>query len=146
MPHGWTASLLPEAAVLCMVAGVAAGVIGARIAVAVGGTNPPTAARGRAPALLVAASAVAILVCLAIPLPRHGDSTVRATIVPHDVAAGSARLRIEFSKADYSRGAERFGVLAWQGGSSKRIALDRYRRPPTRPRSAFPTAATGSRC
>jgi uncharacterized membrane protein YeaQ/YmgE (transglycosylase-associated protein family) len=123
MPHAWTASMLPEAALLSAIAGTAAGIVGARIAAAIGGEYQPRLRRTHAATALVTASIAALVATMIVPLPRNGDPAVRATVTPVDAARDSANLRITFSKPNYSRDANWFEVLAWQGGSSERIAL-----------------------
>jgi hypothetical protein len=123
MPHGWTASILPEAAILSAIAGTAAGIIGARIAAAIGGEHQPQLTRNHAATALVAASIATLVAVMIVPLPRNGDPGVRATITPVDAGRDASNLRVSFSKPDYSRDAEWFEVLAWQGGSSEQIAL-----------------------
>ncbi|HEX8804134.1 MAG TPA: hypothetical protein VF743_08070, partial [Acidimicrobiales bacterium] len=82
----WTVHLLPEALLLCLVMGVGAAVLGGAfggaVADAVSGDRPARAGAGRAvPAVAVVAAGVAVLVTLALPMPRRvGDVSADVTL------------------------------------------------------------------
>lgn len=121
MPFPWGDSLLPEAALLAPVAGAAAGVVGARVALALAGR--PALPLGRLPArAAVGAALLAIVVVLAIPLSRSGTSA-RATIAPFETTGDSTRLRVELDPPDTARDADWFRVVAFHGGSTEQVDL-----------------------
>lgn len=124
MPFPWTASLLPEAALLAALAGTAAGLIGARAAAALTATPvPPLTARlpSFAP---VAAAFVVLIAIFAIPLERSGTAA-RATIVPFDSRPGSTQLRVALDPPTAAQDAEWFRVTAFHGGTTEQVALRR---------------------
>lgn len=123
MPIPWPQTLLPEAAVLAAAAGLAAGVIGARMAIAYRAaedearSTPPAAPRWP-----VVAAATTLIAVLAVPLSRSGIDA-GATIVPYDTRPGSTRLRVALDPPDAARGADWFRVLAIHGGSTSQVEL-----------------------
>lgn len=122
MPFPWGPSLLPEAALLAPLGGAAAGVVGARLALAFQG-RPPERVAGRLPAGAAVAAALLVGVfVLALPLPREGSSA-RATVVPFDTAGGSTSLRIRLDPPDAAQGADWFRVAAFHGGSAEQVEL-----------------------
>jgi hypothetical protein len=121
MPYPWSAGLLPEAVVLTAVGGIAAGIIGARVASAFRASEEGPA-RWRMPAPAAIAAAAALVVVLAVPLPRSGVPA-RATVVPFDTRAGSTQLRVAIDPPDAARGADWFRVVSIHGGSLKQVEL-----------------------
>ena len=129
MPIPWPSSLLPEAAVLGVVAGVAGGVIGGLI----GRALAPEASRQPVPrraGLLAGAGAVA---CLAVPLPMSAPSGTTADVTLRDIDSGPSRTveaTITVDPAEVADGAEWFTVTAWQGAEwqDRDIVLDRLER------------------
>ena len=124
MPHPWTASMLPEAAVLAL-----ARRHGRR---GPGRAPRPVAGRPapRAPALAplkpvaVAAAGAVALAALFAPLPRTGGDGTRATIVPTPAGRGEARLAVQVQPATAARSAQWFEVISWQGrtrGDTRRL-------------------------
>ena len=105
----WHTSLLPDALVLCLIAGVGAAVLGAAFGAAVGRDRP----RIPRPALLLAG--VAVLVTLALPLPR-GTGDVRADIEVEHVGGGEALVTVTLDPPDAAEDARWFQTVSWQGG------------------------------
>jgi len=112
---GWfdiaaTTLLLPSA-VLGLVATVGAAVLGAGLGRAWrrggdGSTPMPLAA--------LAAAGLAVVVALAIPLPRNvGDVDAVIRLEP---VGDLAKVAVEVTPADAARNATAFGVMSWQGG------------------------------
>ena len=113
----WRPDLLPEAAMVSVVAGVAGGTLGALLACGLRGRLPRAAA---ARALTVAAF-LAIAACVADGLVTSTPAGARATIVVH--ADRSADVRIRPARlADDSAWTT---VTSWQGGG---LQVDRLRR------------------
>ncbi len=133
MPLPWTASMLPEAAILGLLAAVAGGVLGGFIGHSLDrrrtGADPlphaaPSAFRGL-PAGLAGAVAVA---CIAYPLPMNTGTPLSATAQlttvdpgPHRTVNASFRL----SSPDAATDAQWVTVTAWQGGG---LVVERLRR------------------
>jgi hypothetical protein len=126
MPLPWPSSLLPEAAILALAAGLAGGVIGGfvgRALLADGRRAPQHAPRG-----LLAAAVVAALVCIAWPLPMDTGSPTTASVAlrnvagpPHRAVAATVRLTPSGAAAK----AQWLTVTAWQGGG---LVVDRLQR------------------
>ncbi len=111
----WTTALLPEAPVLAIVAAVAAAVLATAFASAIR-REPSTIG-----VPLLALSGIALLVTLALPLPRPGlDAS--ATI---DVESSGDRVnvRAEVTPADAAVDARWFQLIAWQGGGFERADM-----------------------
>ena len=109
---GWgspSANGLPTAVVLSIAAGVAAAILGAAL---VQGAVP-TAGSGLRPGVVIAAGLALILV-LAIPLPRNvGD--VQA-VISLDRLEGEATVTVQLDPPSAAEDATVFGIIAWQGG------------------------------
>jgi len=122
---GWiqvSSAGLAKAAVLSALAGVGAGLVG----VALGRVVP--GGRHVHPGL-VGAALLALLVVLAVPLPRNVgrvDAVVRLRPVGE-----RAEVQVDLSPADAARHATAFGVVSWQGGGRvgarlRQVAPGRY--------------------
>jgi hypothetical protein len=116
MVHPWTASMLPEAAVLAFAMAVAAGTIGGFVGRALTLRGHRLAA---APYLaLPLAVAVALGVCLvAIPI-SSGEGRTRATVELQDLAGGGERrvqATVRLQPADAADGARWLTMTSWQG-------------------------------
>ena len=111
--------MLPEAPVLALLAATGGAVLAARIARALGDSD---AERGPAevPGLAVTAAGLAVLIALAVPLPRTGGDGTQASVVPVSSGDGRATLQVAFDPADAPKDAEWFEVLSWQGGDDLR--------------------------
>ncbi|HET9443066.1 MAG TPA: hypothetical protein VFO65_07065, partial [Acidimicrobiales bacterium] len=93
---------------LVPIASVAAAVLGAALA--------GRAAVGlRIPALALAGSVAALLVTMAIPLPREVGE-VSATITLQPAEDGRAVVEVDLEPHDAAHDATAFGVVSWQGG------------------------------
>ena len=118
MPIPWPSSLLPEAAVLGVVAGIAGGVIGGLI----GRALAPAASRQPVPRRTGAVAGAAAVVCLAVPLPMSAPSGTTAEVTLRDFDRGPDRTveaTITVDPAEVADGAEWFTVTAWQGAEWK---------------------------
>jgi len=114
VPIPWPASLLPEAAVLGLVAGVSGGVLGGLVARALA----PAPSRQPVPRWTGALAGLGALLCLAYPLPMSGPNGVRATVELRDLSPAPERTveaTITVEPAAAADGAEWFTVTAWQG-------------------------------
>jgi hypothetical protein len=117
--------MLPAAAPLALVAGVAAAVLGARISQSLALEGSERAGLAPIPAPAVALAGAAVLVALAIPLPRTGGDGTRAAIVPRPAGPGAVRLSVTLHPPRAAHGAQWFEVLSWQGrtpGRTRQIA------------------------
>lgn len=107
----WTTALLPEAAVLGVVAAVGAAVLGVAVARAITRETDGPAL----PAPVIAAAAVAGIAVLLIPMRRPtGDVEAAVTLEP--AAEGTAFVEATLSPADAADDAYWFQATAWQGG------------------------------
>src|SRR6185312_8885348 len=88
MPLPWTSSMLPEAPILAFVAAVGAGVLGGYLGRALNsGDIKPQAG----PRWLLPAAAVALLFCIAFPLPMNSGSQATATMALTTAQGGPRR-------------------------------------------------------
>jgi hypothetical protein len=109
----WNANLLPDALVLCLVIGVATAVVAAAFAGAVAGERP------RLPKGVVLAAGVAVVVTLALPMPRPvGDVTAELAVEPAGRTGEHewAELTVRLDPADAAGDARWFQAMSWQGG------------------------------
>ena len=103
----WTTALLPDALVLGVIAAVAACVIG----VAFGGAVlHRRLVRGGA----IAVAGVAVLFCLAWPLPRTNIDATAQLQLSH--VPGGVNVTARITPEDAAVGARWFQAMAWQGG------------------------------
>jgi hypothetical protein len=115
MPHPWPASMLAQAAVLALAAGLAGSVLGARMSQSLA---MPESERAALPAIApraVALAAVVALVALFVPLPRSGGDGTRAAIVPTPAGDGRVNLAVRLDPPGAARDNQWFEVLSWQG-------------------------------
>jgi hypothetical protein len=110
MPLPWPSSLLPQAAILALAAGVAGGILGGFIGRALSATRPPA----RAPRGLLAAAVVVAVACIMnTGSPTSATVAVRdVTPPPHRTVAATVRLSPRGAAED----AQWLTVTAWQGG------------------------------
>jgi len=135
---GWgspTTNGLPVTLLLGLVAGCGAAVLGAAL---VGGAVPSGGTRLRS--LLVGGAGLALLVALAIPLPRDVGA-VQATI-SLDRLDGQALVAVQLEPAAAAEDATAFGLIAWQGGG--RVLAELERVGPGRYQSSTPIPVDGS--
>jgi len=93
-----------------------------RLALAFQGRRPEPVA-GRLPAGAVVGTALAaVMVVLAIPLPRAGLAA-RATVAPFDTAGGSTSLRVRLDPPAAAIDADWFRVVSFHGGSTEQVEL-----------------------
>ena len=106
----WKSSLLPEAVVFGTVAAVGAAVLAVAYARAVGRDG-----RGRVPTGALVVAALAVVVALALPMPRRvGDVTAAMTLAP---ASGErATVHVTLDPPDAADGNKWFQATSWQGG------------------------------
>ena len=107
--QAWNASLLPEAPIFALIVGIAA----ATLALAFGAAVRREPIGLPTPTLVLAGAAV--LVCLAVPLPRPGTDA-RVAIELDDAGAGKVNVRATVTPSDAAEDARWFQALAWQGG------------------------------
>lgn len=120
----WNTNLLPDAVILGTIAAVGAALVGVAFARAAGGD---TVADGvaRPDGRLVAAAGAVVLICLALPLPRHVGH-VDATVTVEPVAEpgrstladpyAQAYVDVAVSPPDAAAHARWFQASSWQGG------------------------------
>src|SRR4051812_34850800 len=92
MAHPWPAPMLPAAMALALLAGMGGAVLGARIAQALALEPGERAALAPLPGAAAALAAAAVLVALAVPLPRTGGDGTRAALVPRPAGPGAVGL------------------------------------------------------
>jgi hypothetical protein len=132
----WRSALLPEAAVLGLVAAVGAAVLGVAFARAVDRGGSPAL-----PAWAVAGAAVACLLVIALPMRRPtGDVVADVRLEP--AGAGTAYVTATLSPADAADDAYWFQASAWQGGGLELAAMEPTGRPGEH-RSADPVPVDG---
>jgi hypothetical protein len=144
MPHPWTASLLPDAVLLALLAATGGALLGARIA---GALRLPgergAAATPRIPARAVALGAAAVVAAIAVPLPKGDGDGTRLALAPSPAGGGRVNLDVRVEPAASARGAEWFEVLSWQG--TDRLEVTGMRRTgPGRYEPVRPVPASGS--
>ena len=106
----WRSALLPDAIWLCLLAGTGAAIIGAAFGRAVARERA-----GRLPAAALLAGAVAVVLALALPMPRGvGDVTASMEIDPS--GDGQATVRVVLDPPDAADDARWFQAMSWQGG------------------------------
>lgn len=107
----WNMNLVRGAIGFGLVVGVAAALLATAFSRAAGHQDNARAL----PRPLLAVAGLAILVCLAIPMPRQvGDVTAAVRIT--DRAGGYANVRVKLTPADAADNARFFQASSWQGG------------------------------
>lgn len=119
MTMSWTSALFPEL-ILAFVAAVAGGVLGSLIARSL--DAPKDVAK--APAFIGFATGLALIACLAYPLPI-GGANASATVVLDNPNGPETRATITLDPPTLADDAEWFNVTAWQGGGSVVAPLKR---------------------
>lgn len=118
----WTTELLPDAVLLCLVVGVGTAVVAAAFGTAVARERP------RMPAAVALAAGLAVLVGLALPMPRTvGDVTAEVTLEADDRedAASRAFVAVTLDPAGAADDARWFQTMSWQGGGLVIAEMDR---------------------
>ncbi len=106
----WTFNLLPDALLLCLLTGVGAAVVGAAFA-----RNVAREATGAIPKAAVIIGGVAVVVGLALPMPR-GSGDVTADIRLERTGNDQALVHVDLEPTDAASDARWFQTIAWQGG------------------------------
>ena len=136
----WNTNLLPDAVILGTVAAVAAALVGVAFARAAG-AEAVQDATDRPSARVVAIAGLIVVVCLALPMPRHvGDVTATVTLEEAGTmeatalteAHEQAYVEVELDPAGAADEARWFQATSWQGGGlvladMKEISTGRYR-------------------
>jgi hypothetical protein len=143
MPIPWPASLLPPAVGLGVLTGVGAGLVGAWVATRldeVAGTTDAHTPTVRRTHLLAAAGLVAVVVPLALAVPRGATPDVRAQV---DLAAQpgtpqQAVVTVHLQPADAADHATWFVATSWQGGGTRIAPMVRVSEGVWRSRDAMP--------
>src|SRR4051794_6320403 len=110
---------------LALLAGMGGAVLGARIAQALALEPGERAALAPLPGAAAALAAPAVLVALAVPLPRTGGDGTRAALGPRPAGRGAVGLAVRLHPPGAARRAQWFEVLSWQGrtpGRTRQIA------------------------
>lgn len=111
----WTSALLPEAAILGVIAAVGAAILGAACARAIAREGPST----RLPGVAIAIAAVACLAVIVFPLRRPtGDVEVAMQLTPAGQHDGNDTVDVvaRLTPASAATDAYWFQATAWQGG------------------------------
>lgn len=114
--RAWTMALFPEIGVA-----VIAAIVAALLGWAAGSVLTRTGSGFSARALILAG--VALIVCLAWPLPRN-DAPIAATITTDKVSSQRAHVQVRLDPADAAHGANWFETMAWQGGALHIVPLE----------------------
>jgi hypothetical protein len=104
-----TGNGIPKAAVLSLVAGVAAAMLGAALA------RPVPDGGHRLPAVAALAGGLVLAAVIAYPLPRHVGN-VAADIRLRTPDQQQSIVEIDITPANAATSATAFGVVSWQGG------------------------------
>lgn len=108
----WTTGMLPEAAIVGLVAAIAGAVLGTTVTPAIEGDDQ---AQSRLPRAVVGVAFAAAVAVVVLPLPRStGD--VRAAVHLEPAGEGLVVVEATLSPADAAVDAEWFQASAWQGG------------------------------
>ena len=113
----WNASLLPAAPIFATVTAIGAALLATRFADAIRPNSvdepEPGDAKTTVRGPLLALGAVAVLVCLALPLPRPGmNASAHLTLDHH---GDTVRVHATVTPANAATNAHWFQVMAWQG-------------------------------
>jgi hypothetical protein len=120
MPLPWPAALLPEAPVLALVAALAGGLLGAHLGTGLQG--------GAFPRLLPAAALAVVAICIAIPLGTTEGDPIRATVALEETRRAPQRAvmaTVRLDPPDAGDDATWLHAMAWQGGGSRLVELER---------------------
>jgi hypothetical protein len=107
----WNSNLFPDALIFGLIVGVAAALLATAFARAAG--HQDNAAR--LPRGVLAAAGLTILVCLALPMPRHtGNVTAQMTV--GEQVGGYANVDVRLTPANAAEHARFFQAGSWAGG------------------------------
>jgi hypothetical protein len=113
--HPWQAALLPGIGV-AVIAGIGAGVLGGGLGRLV--SHRPVGIHGG----LLAVAVVALGVALAVPFPRQVPAG-EVTLATADAGTGQVHVTVTTTREDLVVEADRWEVMAWQGGGRELIEL-----------------------
>ena len=125
MPLPWPSALLPEAAILGLLAAVSAGVIGGYVGRAL--VSDERVSRP-APRWLLPAVAIGVLFCIAFPMPMNSGAPTSAAVTLRTVAPAPKRTvaaTVRLSPASAAKHSDWLTVTSWQGGG---LVVDRLHR------------------
>lgn len=115
MPIPWPSSILPEAAILGLLAALAAGALGAYI----GSTlRDPDSPKRIGPAWAAGLAGAVILVCIAYPIPKAENIDARADVTLQNVGTGAnreAQATVRILPASAAKDTVWLNATAWQG-------------------------------
>lgn len=114
MTMPWRMPLFPEI-FLALVAGIGGGLLGGLIGRAL---SEPGSDRERAGGVLIAATVIAILVALIIPLPISAEASGTAHVVLEEPDAERSALTVTLDPPSLAEDPLWFNVTSWQGGGS----------------------------
>ena len=107
----WNSNLFPDALYMCLIVGVATALLATAFARSAG--RQDTAAK--LPRGVLAVAGLVVLVCLALPMPRHtGDVTAELTVGKQ--IGGYASIGVRLTPTDAADHARFFQAGSWQGG------------------------------
>jgi hypothetical protein len=126
MPLPWTTSMLLPAAILGALAAVSAGALGGYVGRAL--TTTPGRERQPGPRWLLPAAAIALVACIAFPLPMNSGRPTTASFALTPLSGGAKRTvsaRVALQPANAANHAQWLTITAWQGGG---LVVDRLHR------------------
>ena len=121
MPLPWNAALLPEAPILALAAAVGGGLIGAYLGGALRAPRRPA----HIPRLVPAVALAVVIACLAIPMHTSSGSLPRADVSLQEAGTGQVSATVKLDPANAADDAKWFHAMAWQGGGSRLVQLDK---------------------
>jgi hypothetical protein len=130
----WTTNLLPDAVILSAVVGVGVALVGAAFARTLAGGATDGTADGpgegahRLPTVAVALGGAAVLVALALPMPRPvGEVAADLEVDPSGTTGDIewAQLRVRLDPSDAAADARWFQAMSWQGGGMVIAEMER---------------------
>jgi len=114
-PQPWNGVLMRDAFVLGMLIALGAAVLGAAYA---GTVNREP---GRVPRLAIIVAAVAVVLAIALPMPRRTSNVVARIDVAR--SADTVQLTVHLDPVDAAQNARWFQAIAWQGGGLRVVGL-----------------------
>jgi len=121
MPLPWNSALLPEAPILALAAAVGGGLLGAYLGGALRSPRRPS----HVPRLVPAVALAVVIACLAIPMHATSGALPRADVSLDEAGPGQVNATVKLDPADAADNAKWFHAMAWQGGGSRLVQLDR---------------------
>ena len=122
MPHQWSGDLVVRATPLVLLASLGGAALGARMAGAITRVTPAARVRPQISRRVTALAGAAVILSVAIGLPRTGGDGTRAAIHLEPTRPGWARAEVTLSRPGAASNADYFEVLSWQGHAHARIA------------------------